>query len=99
MEFIARARKSQSLGSHTLQPNEWEIDSIYIKSLYNKSMILIFHNFFVFCQVLMAFRDIQKEVSLNFDSLNFLAMSIFIAPIFSIPYCNVDSDQGFSFIS
>lgn len=46
----------------------------------------------------MAFRDIQKEVRLNFDSLNSLATLIFFAPVFSIPYYDVDSDEGFSFI-
>lgn len=46
----------------------------------------------------MAFRDIQKEVRLNFNSQNSLAISLSLAPIFTIPYYDVDPDQGFSFI-
>ena len=56
----------------------------------------------------MAFKDIQKEVRLNFNVLNSLATSLSFALFvclfvclfcFPIPYCEVDSGHGFSFIS
>lgn len=70
---------------------------MYKNSFVIKPIMLIFHNFCVFFQVLMAFRDIQKEVRLNFNSQNSPAISLSLAPIFTIPYYDVDPDQGFSF--